>query len=162
MTHMQSFELATLNTPTKILADGTFCKPGDRRTDHVGVLLPLTGIIVHPVSLGLPNGNPFPNWDACDAACRNLQVLGLRWELSTREDWNPIIDAMRYNPAVDTNLYPGIKPRWHWMNSDCAWEKKAAAGRSASAWLVYAFNGHVYYDHRYNSGFALAVSRVGQ
>lgn len=155
--------LQSIAAPIKILADGTFCKPEDQRTDHVGVLHPLSGIIVHPYSLGLPNGDPFPDWDAAFAACRDLRIFGLDgWELATRFDWNPVIDPTQFNPAVDTNLYPGIKPRWHWTNSDCAWQDKDAAGRSASAWSVFASFGSVYDFRRVNSGFALAVRRVGQ
>jgi len=46
-----------------------------------------------------------------------------------------------------------------------AWSQvlgEAAAGRSASAWNVNANNGNVNNNHRNNSGFALAVCRVGE
>lgn len=162
MTRMQSFGRDAINVPIKILAEGKFCKPGDRRIDHVGVLLPLTGIIVHPYSLTDENGHWLRNHDARVAACRDLRVLGLQWELALREDWNAVIDTRFYNPAVDPNLYPGIKPEWHGTSSDCEWSKKDAAGRSASAWYVNADGGYVSGNPRYGSGFALAVARVGQ
>ena len=154
---------AALNAPIKILADHTFCKAGDRRTDHAGVLLPLTGVIVYPHSLADANGNELRNHDARVDACRKLRVLGFDdWELALREDWNAIIDTRFFNPAVDPNLYPGIKPGWHGTNSDCAWGEKDAAGRSASAWVVSAYGGVAYGSPRGVSGFALAVRRVGQ
>lgn len=150
-------------SPLKILADGTFLKPGDQRTDHAGVLLPAAGIIVHPHSLGLPNGNPLKNHDACVAACRDLRVLGFDdWELARREDWNHVLDLTRCDPAVDKNLFPGIKPRWHWTATECAWGDRDASGRSPCAWGVLASLGFVYGYHRGYDGFALAVRRVGQ
>lgn len=150
--------------PVKILADGTFCEPGDLRTDHVAVWLPAAGIVVHPVSLGTANGKELPNLDACIAACRELRVLDYSdWQLARREDWNHILDLTRHAPALDPNLYPGIKPEWHWTATGCAWADKDAAGRSASAWHVSAYDGSVGgYFLRSLSGFALAVRRVGQ
>lgn len=132
-------------------------------TDHVAVHLLDQALIVHPYSLGSPNGEPLRNWQACVEACAALRVLGYDdWELATRPDWNHILDLKRFNPAVDTNLYPGIKPRWHWTASHAAWEMKDAAGRSASTCSVSAGGGLVYYFHRSSRGFALAVRRVGQ
>ena len=149
--------------PIKILADGTLLTPGDRRTDHVGVFHPALGIIVHPVSLAKPDGSPFDHQEHCIDACAKLRVLGFDdWELALREDWNPVINTQFHNPAVDPNLYPGIKPGWHWTNSGCAWQQKDAAGRSPSAWGVSAIYGRVSDYHIDSTGFALAVRRVGQ
>lgn len=149
--------------PIKILADGTFLPATSKRTDHVAVLLPDEALIVHPYSLGTPSGEPLRNWDACAEACRSVRVLGFDdWELATRDDWKPNIDITRVSPAVDTNLYPGIKPSWHWTASGVAWGEKDAAGRSAAAWVVCAGSGDVFRYHRNGSGFALAVRRVGQ
>lgn len=142
--------------PVKILGNGTQCAASDPRTDHVAVLLPAAGIMVHPVSLAAPDGSQLENHEACVAACQSLRTLGHDdWELASRGDWNHIIDITRCDPAVDTSLFPGIKPHWHWTSSP-------VAGRSASAWYVYASSGGVYSYPRDNSGFALAVRRVGQ
>ncbi|MGN6520853.1 MAG: Lcl domain-containing protein [Dokdonella sp.] len=143
--------------PIKVLADGTHCAPGDTRTDHVAVLLPAAGIMVHPVSLGAGGDDPLQNHAACEGACRDLRVLGHSdWQLASREDWNHILDLTRHDPAVDPNLYPGIKPRWHWTSTAAAWS-------ASSAWFVLAGGGGVDYGPRDSDvGFALAVRRVGQ
>lgn len=146
----------SLADPIKVLADGTRCAPGDTRTDHVAVLLPAAGIMLHPVSLGTSDGDPLQNHAACEAACRDLRVLGHSdWRLASREDWNHILDLTRHDPAVDPNLYPGIKPHWHWTSTAAAWS-------ASSAWGVGADGGNVCDFHRDGGGFALAVRRVGQ
>lgn len=142
--------------PIKILADGTFLKPGNTRTDHVAVLLPEVGILVHTKSLTNADGTSLKNWDTCVAACANLQLLGLNgWELASRDDWNAVLDLTHHDPAVDTSLFPGIKSAWHWTSTP-------AAGSASSAWLVGAGNGYVGALNRSSGGFALAVRRVGQ
>jgi hypothetical protein len=154
-----ALELAAPSAPIKIIADGTHCAAGDPRTDHVAVLLPDIGLMIHPVSLG--NGNQ--PWSSCDALCRDLRVLGhADWQLASREHWNHILDLTRHSPAVDTSLYPGIKPGWHWTSTPCAWSSKDAAGVSAAAWYVDTHGGSVFSSHRDDYGFALAVRRVGQ
>ncbi|HDS1654953.1 TPA: DUF1566 domain-containing protein [Stenotrophomonas maltophilia] len=65
------------------------------------------------------------------------------------------LDDTRHEPAIDTSLFPGVLPRWHWTSTPCAWS-------SASAWLVSFGNGHVGVSPRYDLGFALAVRRAGQ
>jgi hypothetical protein len=161
---MSRLILPPLDTPIKILSDGTRCEPGDTRTDHVAVLIPSANLLIHPHSLANAAGDELPNWQACSDRCSELRALGAsNWELAPLEVWERyVIDRTRFRPTVDQNLYPGIKPGWHWTSTGCAWEKKDAAGLSASAWYVLALNGYVGDSRRNGSGFALAVRRAGQ
>lgn len=141
----------------KILADGTHLPPDSDRIDHVAVLFPDAGLMIHPVSLGLADGSSLPNWDACDTRCRDLRVLKHDdWQLASREEWERyVLDLTRHDPAVDPNLYPGIKSTWHWTRTAAAWS-------SSSAWGVHSYSGLVGSRPRGYYGFALAVRRVGQ
>jgi len=106
-------------------------------------------------SIGDSGGDPMSQAD-CDKACRELRLLGHDdWRLPTRIELAALVDDSRHEPAIDTSLFPGALPRWHWTSTPCAWS-------SASAWYVYFGNGHVHYDRRHSYGFALAVRRAGQ
>jgi hypothetical protein len=161
---MSKLILPPLDTPIKVLADGSRCEAGDTRTDHVAVLIPSANLLIHPVSLGDADGDALPSWQASVDRCSTLRLFDADdWQLAPTEVWERyIIDRSRAKPAVDSNLYPGIEPDWHWTSSDCAWQKKDGAGLSASAWYVSAVLGGVYGDHRGYNGFALAVRRAGQ
>uniref|UniRef100_UPI001953E0A4 Lcl C-terminal domain-containing protein n=1 Tax=Stenotrophomonas maltophilia TaxID=40324 RepID=UPI001953E0A4 len=65
-----------------------------------------------------------------------------------------LVDDTRHEPAIDTSLFPGVLPRWHWTSTSCAWS-------SASAWGVGFSLGNVSSYPRYSNGFALAVRRAG-
>ena len=65
------------------------------------------------------------------------------------------LDDTRHEPAIDTSLFPGVLPRWHWTSTPCAWS-------SASAWSVDFSLGGVSSNLRDSHGFALAVRRAGQ
>lgn len=153
MSNAAAFTLPPLEVPLKVFADGTEAPASDPRTDHVALLYRDAGFMLHPVSLGDGSDSQV----VCEARCRDLRVLGhADWQLAPVEVWERyVIDRTRADLAVDPNLFPGIKPGWHWTAT-------AAAGRSPSAWSVCAYAGSVTGYPRYLTGFALAVRRVGQ
>ncbi|HID9473153.1 TPA: DUF1566 domain-containing protein [Stenotrophomonas maltophilia] len=140
---------------TKLFADGTSAAGNDPRTDHVAVIDHSTGLMWAVTSIGDNDGDPMSQAD-CEKACSELRLLGHDdWRLPTRAELSALVDETRHEPAIDTSLFPGVLPRWHWTSTAAAWS-------SASAWYVYFNYGHVSSSHRYDSGFALAVRRAGQ
>ncbi|HEL7728692.1 TPA: DUF1566 domain-containing protein [Stenotrophomonas maltophilia] len=106
-------------------------------------------------SIGDSDGDPMSQAD-CEKACSELRLLGHDdWRLPTRSELAALVDDTRHEPAIDSSLFPGVLPRWHWTSTPCAWS-------SASAWLVSFRNGHVSNYRRHGDGFALAVRRAGQ
>ena len=142
---------------TKVLADGTEITAEDPRDSHVAVIDHHAGLMWSVESLGDPDAeNDGITQEHCMERCRELRLLDhADWRLPTRAELASLVDDTRHEPAIDTNLFPRVKPRWHWTSTPCAWS-------SASAWYVYFYLGDVYDLHRYYDGFALAVRRVGQ
>ena len=97
---------------------------------------------------------PFEHQQAIDA-CAAVEHDGGGFRLPTRAELLTLVDITRFDPAIDTAAFPDIKGGWFWSSDLCAWS-------SASAWGVDFNSGGVYYLHRGNNGFALAVRRVGQ
>ncbi|MHC1658254.1 DUF1566 domain-containing protein [Stenotrophomonas riyadhensis] len=140
---------------TKLLADGTSAAGSDPRTDHVAVIDHATGLMWAVKSIGDSDGDPMSQPD-CEKACIELRLLGHDdWRLPTRAELAALVDDTRHEPAIDTALFPGVLPRWHWTSTAAAWS-------SASAWLVHFGGGYVSYYPRNGLGFALAVRRAGQ
>ncbi|ENE1252696.1 DUF1566 domain-containing protein [Stenotrophomonas maltophilia] len=106
-------------------------------------------------SIGDSDGDPMSHAD-CEKACRGLRLLGHDdWRLPTRAELSAMVDESRHEPAIDTALFPGVLPRWHWTSTAAAWS-------SASAWGVGFSGGGVSGNRRGDGGFALAVRRAGQ
>ena len=140
---------------TKLFADSTSTAGSDPRTDHVAVIDHATGLMWAVKSIGDSDGDPMSQAD-CEKACSELRLLGFDdWRLPTRAELAALVDETRHEPAIDTSLFPGVLPRWHWTSTPCAWS-------SASAWRVGFYHGGVDGYHRSNYGFALAVRRAGQ
>ncbi|MBD9368821.1 DUF1566 domain-containing protein [Xanthomonas sp. XNM01] len=143
---------------TRIAADGTHLSPDDTTTPHVAVIDHTTGLMWAVESLGDPTDSDTGlDHAASEERCAELRLLGFDdWRLPTRAELVGLVDDTRHEPAIDTALFPRVKPRWHWTSTPAAWS-------SASAWLVYFYDGYVNYDlRRYSLGFALAVRRAGQ
>lgn len=142
---------------TKVLADGTQLPPGSDRTDHVAVIDHSTGLMWSVESLGSTEcADDGITQEACEARCRELTLLSVNdWRLPTRAELAALVDDTRHEPAIDTSLFPRVKPRWHWTSTSCTWS-------SASAWCVGFNDGDVYLSPRDSYGFALAVRRAGQ
>jgi hypothetical protein len=141
----------------KVFADGTVANASDPRTDHVAVKDRVNGLLWSVESLGNPDdAEEGITQEHCAERCRELRLLSYDdWRMPTRAELASLIDDTRHEPAIDTNLFPRVKARWHWTSTPCAWS-------SASAWLVNFGYGGVSNGHRSGDGFALAVRRVGQ
>ncbi|WP_296247867.1 DUF1566 domain-containing protein [uncultured Stenotrophomonas sp.] len=142
---------------TKVLADGTHLPAGSSLTNHVAVIDHSTGLMWCVESLGSKeDADDGITQEACEARCRELSLLSVNdWRLPTRAELAALVDDARHEPAIDTSLFPRVKPRWHWTSTPCAWS-------SASAWFVNFSSGNVSNGLRSYSGFALAVRRAGQ
>jgi hypothetical protein len=142
---------------TKIRADGSHVPFGQACDDHVAVIDNTTGLMFAAESLGDPDSpDEGMSQEACERRCRDLRLLGFEdWILATRSEAVTLIDDSRHDPAIDTDAFPRIKPKWHWTSTPAAWS-------SASAWYVLFGLGVVNYGRRDVSGFALAVRRAGQ
>ena len=144
-----------LDGHTKVLADGTRVSAEDTRTDHVAIIDHATGLMWAVKSTGDSDGDPMSHAD-CEKACGELRLLDHDdWRLPTRAELAALVDDTRHEPSIDTNLFPGVLPRWHWTSTAGAWS-------SASAWSVDFDFGLVGGSRRNGDGFALAVRRAGQ
>ncbi len=145
-------------THTKLFADGTKATNVSidfNRTDHVAIIDHATGLMWAVKSIGDRDGDPMSQSD-CEKACGELRLLGHDdWRLPTRAELASLVDDTRHEPSIDTNLFPGVLPRWHWTSTAAAWS-------SASAWYVDFDSGVVSDYSRDDLGFALAVRRAGQ
>ena len=153
----------------KVLNDGTQVPVTDQRTDHIAVLFD-DGVMAYAHSIGQgpehdaledAENEPFDSFADAEAGVKKIAELGTilghkDWEFATDKDAERyFINRDFFDPAVDPNLFPGIRPRWHWVNKPAAWS-------SASAWFVGFYYGLVGNGPRGNLGFALAVRRAGQ
>jgi hypothetical protein len=147
---------------TKVLADGTHVAGSDSRTDHVAVIDHSTGLMWSVESLGSEaDADEGLNHEACAKRAAALRLLGHEdWRPPTRTELAALVDDTRREPAIDTALFPRVKPRWHWTSTP--WIDSDGKASASVAWYVNFGNGYVYHGHRGNEGFALAVRRPGQ
>ena len=147
-----------IQSHARVAVGGTYLAAYDTTTPHVAVVDNATGLMWSVESLGDPSDDDsgLPHAE-CEKRCAELRLLGFDdWRLPTRAELAALIDDTRHDPAIDTALFPRVKPRWHWTSTPAAWS-------SASAWYVGFYNGVVDDLHRRNlNGFALAVRRAGQ
>ena len=142
---------------TRIAADGTHLSPDDTTTPHVAVIDHTTGLMWAVESLGDPSDSDAGLSQAdCEKRCAELRLLGFDdWRLPTRTELAGLVDDTRHEPAIDTALFPRVRPSWHWTSTPTAWS-------SASACFAGFSHGSVYDVLRSYNGFALAVRRAGQ
>lgn len=97
------------------------------------------------------------NHEEAIKACAELNFAGhADWRLPTREELLSIVGITRYEPAIDTHVFPDF-PKRGWF-----WTSDPVSGSSSSAWLVGFGYGGVGNYLRSSGGFALAVRRAGQ
>ena len=147
---------------TKIFADGTRAPANNPRTDHVAVIDHSTGLMWAVESLGNPRKeNEGLPQEKCEKRCAELRLLGHEdWRLPRHGELSGLVDITRREPAIDTNLFPRVLPRWHWTTTPLVDSDGSAS--ASGAWYVLFYDGYVDYSHRDYNGFALAVRRSGQ
>ena len=125
--------------------------PADAK-EWVAVELPDHGLVFSAASV-VDSDVPHAK---CEAACAALTLTGHSdWDLPSIGELQLLIDRSRSSPAINVDFFPTTKNDWYWTKTPAAWS-------AASAWVVDFDYGSVSYDHRSDSGFALAVRRPGQ
>jgi hypothetical protein len=66
--------------------------------------------------------------------CTSLPLAGGGWRLPKVSELLTIVDATRFNPAIDPAAFPSTPATYFWSSS-------AYVGSSGSAWSVYFYNG---------------------
>lgn len=143
----------------KIAADGSQLPADYAGSDHVAVLFPTLGLMFAAASIADPEdaSEGLPHAD-CEKACAGLNLAGFTdWQLASVEEARILIDYTRSEPAIDTDYFPGIRPRYHWTRTPVA-----CVGVPAFAWGVGFGYGLVDHYPRYGRGFGLAVRRASQ
>jgi len=76
------------------------------------------------------------------------------WRLPTRFELESILDLSRYNPAIDTMVFPGTALAcYDWSSSDYA-------GNTYYAWHVNFCNGHVGHNGKSSRYYARCVRSI--
>jgi hypothetical protein len=123
-------------------------------TDHVAVLDNTTGLIW---SKGYVGSKPL-NWKQAAKACEKFDLCGQPGRLPTVDELFALPDRTRFNPAIDTNYFPGT-------TSDACWSSTPDASSPGDyAWIVNFNDGHAYYHLQGGTALARAVrsSRASQ
>ena len=140
----------------KVLADGTRVPDSDARTDHVAVLDTTRNLLIYVHSVGIngkaASGHKLKKLDMVG----KIDALGGGWRLAELDEAESILDRDRYSPALDPNLFPGIKSAWHLTAKPAAWAPASAA------WWVGMYGGGVDDGVLVGVGWALAVRSAGQ
>jgi len=77
------------------------------------------------------------------------------WRLPTRQELESIMDLARYNPAIDTDFFPGTKTSAYWSSTTIA------GYPNYGAWIVNFSHGYISYGNKCDDYFVRAV-RGGQ
>ncbi len=82
------------------------------------------------------------NFQAREAACAALNFANKKdWRQPTRKELNTRVDLKRFNPAVDTNMFPDTKPELYGTSDSCVWDKLCC-------WCVSFSYGNVIYNSK--------------
>jgi hypothetical protein len=63
-----------------------------------------------------------------------------------------IVDYGRYDPAIDTTVFPGTN-----VDPDGYWSSSTYAGDTGSAWIVYFYDGYVGYRFKTGTRYVRCV-----
>ncbi|WP_230661749.1 Lcl C-terminal domain-containing protein [Psychrobacter sp. I-STPA10] len=84
-------------------------------------------------------------------ALNNANYCGYSdWRLPKREELRSIVDYGRYNPAVDTTVFPNTQSSYYWSSSP-------VVNFSGYAWDVYFYHGGAYGYDKGNNDYVRAV-----
>ena len=93
--------------------------------------------------------------DTAATYCANLALGGFTdWRLPSIDELMYIADRSKANPAMDTAYFQNVV-------SDYYWSSTTVVGYEYSAWVVYFYFGHDYWDTKSNSYYVRCV-RDGQ
>ncbi|HOW51336.1 MAG TPA: DUF1566 domain-containing protein [bacterium] len=93
---------------------------------------------------GAPAGTTC-TWQEAVNYCGNLSYGGQDdWRLPTRRELATLPDYGRYNPAIDTAIFPGTQPNPYWSSS-------SYASYTDNAWCVYFYYGSESYSGKTNT-----------
>jgi hypothetical protein len=78
-------------------------------------------------------------WVDAISYCEGLSLAGQEdWRLPNEYELQSIVDYGRYDPAIDTTVFPGTNPTYYWSSS-------TNASSTYLAWGVYFYGGNVNY-----------------
>lgn len=86
-------------------------------------------------------------WTEAKQAC---EKLGKGWRLPTVSELFSLVDRKKYNPAIDTNIFPDTKSSWYWTS-------ELVAGSDGYAWFVNFYDGCVDSFYKYNYNYVRPV-----
>ncbi len=91
------------------------------------------------------------NFAGRKAACKGLSFAGKTgWRQPNRDELESMRDFSRSNPAVNTDIFPDIKPAWYGTGEEIQ-------DHSEYAWCVYFSGGNVNYTHKGNYSYVWPV-----
>ncbi|MGI6393996.1 MAG: DUF1566 domain-containing protein [bacterium] len=91
------------------------------------------------------------NWQNAINYCDGLTYGGYSdWRLPTRKELATLPDYGRYNPAIDTDAFPGTPSSYFWSSSSYVYNPD-------NAWYVYFYLGNVLYNSKPNTYYARCV-----
>lgn len=126
---------------SKLAADGT-ALPIDAK-DHVFVVDRQLGLMWPAATT---SSECISHADA-EAMCRELRLGDFDdWRMPTIDELESLRDRSRFNPAINTDLFPDTKSDWYWSSTISAWS-------SDCAWIV-GFHYGSSYDLRRANGYA--------
>jgi hypothetical protein len=137
---------------TKLDIDGTPLAD-QSATDHVFVLDGKSGLMWLNGDIGELR------WKDAGKACAEYRGAGVDdWRLPTDNELFAHADRTRFNPAIDTDLYPNTKSRWYWTSTT------DASSPGVCAWYVDFYYGGAKYSYQYNAAFVrpVRVARASQ
>jgi hypothetical protein len=97
------------------------------------------------------------NWQQALAYCEGLSWGGFDdWRLPSIAELDGIVDVTKYNPAIDSVVFPGT-PSDYWF-----WSSTSRAADQDDAWNVHFNNGQVYCEAMGKGGnFYVRCVRLG-
>ncbi len=94
-------------------------------------------------------------WDAAQGYCEGLTLGGhTDWRLPNINELQPLVDYTRYDPAIDTTVFPGAMSSYYWSST-------TGALSTYFAWCGYFLYGNLYSYDKSSSHYVRAV-RGGQ
>ncbi len=70
------------------------------------------------------------NWKDALSHCENMNLAGYPdWRLPNREELRSVVDYSKYDPAIDTDFFPGTESSGYWSSTTCV-------SKTPRAWLI--------------------------